>query len=262
MNQNKKLKSPPLVEALLEIKWELEDIGSGVLRDPGFDIAHLRFFEYVKEPFSYVEPLDTLKIPNEMTPHLVKYRYRVKEDGWPLVQLGPGVASLNFTKPYDWDTFLDHAKRLIPNLLQAYEGFDLQISSLLLRYINAEPFDFDECDTLEFVDTQLNTLFRPPVNMKTNYSNRIKGGSWSLQYELTKPLGTGILRFTTATRKEVKSIVWEQNVRSVDEEVPQPDGGENAEIVEWLRLAHDVIEDWFLQIVRGDLLTRYEGGEK
>ena len=260
MSQEKKLKFAPLVEALFEIKWVLKSTDQGGLIDPGFDVALLRFSECVKTRFKHVQPLDSLKIPKDMAPYLVRYRYRVEEDKWPLVQLGPGVASLNFTEPYDWDSFLTEARHLVPCILGAYEGFDLTLSSLLLRYINAEPFDFEEYDVLEFLATKLNTRFRPPVSEMASHPERIKECNWFLQYQLPEPCETGELRIATGMRGGERNIIWELNVRSTNQ-VPQPDGTQNKAIIEWLHLAHKVIEEWFFEIIDGDLLRKYQGGE-
>jgi uncharacterized protein (TIGR04255 family) len=262
MTERKKLQKPPLVEALLEIKWELQEIAPGVFRDPGFNVAHLRFYERVKTEFAFIEPLPTLQVPDELTAHVTKYRYRVAEGRWPLVQIGPGIAALNFTDPYDWETFLHHARKLIPDLLAAYEGYTLTFSSIMLRYINAEPFDYEENDLLLFMKERLNTEFKPPTSAESRFSKgQITGANWSIQYELIKPEGTGILRFSTGLSPSGnKSVVWEQIVQSTGTQVPQSDGKENTEIIRWLELAHDVSEQWFLGVVAGKLLEQYEGG--
>ena len=264
MTKHKTLESPPLVEALLEIKWDLQEITPGVFRDPGFSVAHLKFYEQVKADFGFIEPLPSLQVPDELTAYINKYRYRVGEGQWPLVQIGPGIATLNFTSPYDWESFLQRARKLIPDLLTAYEGFNLTFSSVLLRFINAEPFDYENQDLLKFMEENLNTKFYPPVGPQTTSTIRgIKGANWALQYELVQLQGTGVLRFSTGVGPEgTKSVIWEQLIQSTGDQVPQPDGKENAEIINWLRLAHDIIEEWFLSITKGKLLEKYTGGEK
>lgn len=264
MVRHEQLHNPPLVEALLEIKWELEQIASGVFRDPGFSVAHQRFYNQVKDRLGFIEALPTVQIPDELTAHINKYRYRVGENEWPLVQIGPGIATLNFTTPYNWGNFLENAKQLIPDLLKAYEDYPLTFSSLLLRYINAEPFDFETRDLLSFMQTSLNTQFQPPAGVAASqFKGGMKGANWTIQYELIRPQGIGTLKFSTgATPEGIRSVIWEQAVQSTGDQVPQPDDKNNTAIIEWLELAHEVIESWFLSIVNGELLQKYKGGSE
>jgi uncharacterized protein (TIGR04255 family) len=250
-----------LVEALLEVKWELDEIVPGVFRDPGFSVAHVRFYEQVKAEFPFIEPLPTLQVPDELTAHLAKYRYRVAQDKWPLVQIGPGVATLNFTEPYDWQSFLSHARKLFPALVSAYDGYRIQFSSLVLRYINAEPFDYEKEDVISFLRTHLNTEFRTPVERRF-LRQSARQASWSVQYGLSKPSGAGILRFSTGKNPQGnRTVIWEQVVESTGTQVPTSNQEDFTLIIRWLDEAHTVIEDWFLSVVEGRLLSKYQGGE-
>jgi len=51
-------------------------------------------------------PLPTAQIPDELSPCTIKYRFRKHKDGWPLIQVGPGISAINFTEKYDWESFL------------------------------------------------------------------------------------------------------------------------------------------------------------
>ncbi|MEW6580092.1 MAG: TIGR04255 family protein [Chloroflexota bacterium] len=263
MAERRKLQHPPLVEALLEVRWELDEIAPGVFRDPGFSVAHVRFYEQVKSEFPFIEPLPTLQVPDELTAHLAKYRYRVAQGQWPLVQIGPGVATLNFTEPYDWESFLSHARRLFPALVSAYDGYEMQFSSLMLRYINAEPFDYEKDDLVSFLRTHLNTEFQTPVEKRfLELRQRVRQVSWSAQYELSKPSGTGILRFATGKNPQGnRTVIWEQVVESTGAQMPASNREDFTMIIHWLDEAHAVVEDWFLCVVEGRLLSKYQGGE-
>lgn len=259
MAEHRQLKNPPLVEALFEIRWTLGQVAPDVFHDPGFGVAHVRFYDLVKHTFPFIEPLPSLQVPNELTPYIPKYRYRVDGNKWPLVQIGPGVASLNFTKPYTWRSFLEYAKKLIPNVLEAYKGHDLVFSSIMLRYINAEPFDYERADLLGFIEKNLHTTFYSPVKSGSLHAKSVEAVNWITQYKLTKPKGMGILRFSTGiSGEEIKSILWEQVVQAIGDQVPQPDNDKNSEIIQWLKSAHNVVEDWFFSIVGEALLKKYE----
>ena len=104
---NIKLNNPPLVEAWLEIRWKLEQFGPapGLLRDPAFPFALGILNSNIKNRFSFRTDLAASAAPQDMLPYVVRHKYRPEEDGWPIIQLGPGVATANFTSPYTWSDF-------------------------------------------------------------------------------------------------------------------------------------------------------------
>ena len=103
---SEQLEKKPLVEALLEVKWGLEGPPDGPQKDPVYPLFVGQLYALVKDSYSHVEKLPATSVPDEITPYIVKYRFRETENGWPLVQAGPGIASLNFTDSYKWDKFL------------------------------------------------------------------------------------------------------------------------------------------------------------
>ncbi|WP_367363325.1 TIGR04255 family protein [Mesotoga sp.] len=45
---------------------------------------------------------------------------RKEQESWPLVQLGPGIITLNATEDYSWDDFSYRIDRLIENFFESY----------------------------------------------------------------------------------------------------------------------------------------------
>ncbi len=116
------LENSPLVEALLEIKWKLNRIRPDTFEDPGHKWASGRLYDRVRERFGHIQELPASLVPEEMTPHTVRHQFRTEKNGWPLVQLGPGIATVNFTSPYSWDSFRETIEFFIPRLLDSYQG--------------------------------------------------------------------------------------------------------------------------------------------
>jgi len=45
------LKNAPLIEALLEIRWELTKVGPDAFRDPGYRLAIGRLYDRIRDRF-------------------------------------------------------------------------------------------------------------------------------------------------------------------------------------------------------------------
>jgi len=252
------LPNKPLVEALLEIRWELQKLpASPGPVDPGYPFAVGRLFELVRERYPFREELPVAQVPDALTPHVAKHRFRVSEDAWPLVQIGPGVASVNFTEGYTWEVFREAALEFVPQLASAYEGvYPLKPVSVLLRYINAVEFDYGRGDVLEFFREKLHTSFQLPEGI-TGFEHRSgfpEGLSFQLALPVGRPPGAAITRFSTGKRGEAPAVVWEHHVLSKKEGAPGLAEG----FREWLEQAHEVAERWFFTLVEGDLLAAFK----
>jgi len=101
-------KRAPLIEVIAEIHWNLKPLGSApeAKIDPYFDLFKEAFSEVIKDTLPFEERLVPIEIPVEFLsgqPHL---RFRSKQGGWPLVQIGPGVMTINIVPPYNgWVEF-------------------------------------------------------------------------------------------------------------------------------------------------------------
>ena len=100
------LKHAPLVEALLELRWELQQDGESLpARDPAYPLIVGLLYGQVKEGYPCIEALPQSRLPAEVIPFLPTHRFRIGASEWPLVQIGPGIATLNFTASYRWQRF-------------------------------------------------------------------------------------------------------------------------------------------------------------
>ena len=140
----------PLVEVISEVHWELKQLRSYPTAwiDPYFDLFKDQFLAASKDKLPFVEPLVPNEIPVEFVSNQPHLRLRPKENGWPLVQIGPGVLTVNVVPPYDgWvrhKSFLSWALELLWECYPLAEQ-TLRISQLHLRYVNV----FDDTFGLE-----------------------------------------------------------------------------------------------------------------
>ncbi len=262
---SKQLAHPPLVEALLEVKWNLKKVAPDTFQDPGFKWASGRLYDKIKKRFGYIKDLSAAMVPEELTPFAVRHQFRAQENGWPLVQLGPGIASINFTPPYSWIKFKDVVKFFIPNLVSAYSGvvtdqseYQLVLNSTILRYINAVELEWDSENVLDFLSSRLHTNYALPDNIvnSENIIGQPSNINSQIGYKISNPPGQILIRFSTGVVGQKKGLILELIFVSTGEDCPQIT--EINDFMNWLTAAHDVIEKSFFTLIDGELKNQFK----
>jgi uncharacterized protein (TIGR04255 family) len=80
------LKNKPLVEAIFEIRWELEKSNLGLI-DPNYKLIIGRIYDKLKAEYPYYEQLPTANIPDGIAEYITQHRFRTAENSWPLIQI-------------------------------------------------------------------------------------------------------------------------------------------------------------------------------
>lgn len=257
----RKLPNKPLVEAIAELRWELQQVGPDQFKDPGFPLLVGALYGLLRNSYSVAEELPTAQVPDEMLPYVVRYRFRRGKNSWPLVQVGPGIATLNFTKEYDWESFLAAALEFYDKLVEAHQvrsdHVKPKFTSIVLQFINAIPADPAQMDVLHFVSSKLHTSVTLPrgITESPSIAGGVTGFQLSLAYSLGSPKGIGAIRLSTGSQNEVPSLLWHLYVQSVELDVPQ----ERSAFKEWLEQAHTVVESWFFALIEGELEKQFGG---
>jgi uncharacterized protein (TIGR04255 family) len=264
-----KLKNSPLAEAWLEIRWHLDPIDPPqFMTDQGYPFILGPFYNSIKDRFPNKEELDASKAPQDFLPHVVRHRFRVSPDGWPILQLGPGVASVNFTPPYTWKEFRETALYLRSNLSDAYSEWRLDSQLITLRYRNVEPFPYSQKNFLNFLEDNLNTTISLPSKIPgyAGSTSNPTSANIVLTYDLTVPKGTGTLRLSTGVRTEkdpktdeertTEILMWQLEVSSGENNAPEIVIGKD--FANWLDAGHSVIHEWFFSMIEGSLRKTYE----
>lgn len=158
----KKLPFAPLQEVILEVKWDLTfDSQIGAFTDPDFQFALGKFHSGISNRFPVVKRKVPPDVPVSLLNHQTIYQFWKGENVWPVVQLGPGVVSINDTeKNYQWKgTFYPLVKEITEILYQAYNS-ELNFSGYSLRYIDVirvKDYNFNDWKT--FIEENLNFSF-------------------------------------------------------------------------------------------------------
>ena len=253
MTSTRKLPRKPLAEAIFEAHWLLKPGDAPEMqRDPHYKFLLGSLFSAVKEKYPHYEELPIASVPEEMAPHMVQHRFRSKPGGWPLIQLGPGVFTVNETEGYDWEVFERSINDGIHLLIDVYPvRQDLKFDVLTLRYINAVIIDPERDDLLNFLATKMGTSFSFPARIFERGIVRPKPLDITSQFVFPcdKPRGFLLLKFGMGRRAERPALVFELLFMSKKGDIPpMPDG-----FAEWARAAHGVVEDTFFELIAGDL---------
>ncbi len=261
------LGTSPLVEAWLDLRWQLQP-GSqeGFFLDPQFPLALGTFYQSVRERFGYQEPLKASTAPLEFLPHVVRYRFRPAPDEWPLLQLGPGVATVNFTRPpYSWTEFKEASLYLRAKLTDSYET-GLRPDRISLQYRNAVPCSYSSGELLRFLRSRLNTTIELPPHIPgpVGIPDTPVNMDMAFTYNLERPRGKGNIQFVTGTKRNetedreeigTEHLLFELRVMSQEDEVP--DYTDPSQFEDWLEAAHAVIHEWFFSLIAGPLFDEY-----
>jgi len=251
------LKNPPIVEAFVEIRWELKETTPLGKYDPHYQFLLGVFHNKIKSEYPHHEELPASKIPDDMSGHVVKHRFRTSEDDWPLVQIGPGIMTVNETKKYDtFDSFKPKAISAMNILFDSYpKREELNITTLRLRYINAHEFDFSAQKVQEFISNEMHIKTEIPNFFLVKNKIEELPISYSLKTSLRCNEPPGIVSFYVDTGHKLKkrAILWNHIFESTKEDIPNmPDNFE-----EWLQAAHDVIHIWFGGVIDGNLIAEF-----
>jgi uncharacterized protein (TIGR04255 family) len=254
----KELKNKPLVEAIFEVRWKLQGAPPGPLIDPHYKLLLGRLFDRFLNDYPEHEQLPTANIPDELVGYVVQHRFRVDTNKWPLVQVGPGVFSVNSTADYIWRDFRPRVVTALEKLYDAHPKVsDLKITNLILRYIDAEDFDYTSDSAFDFLRDKLKLNISLPVDLftGTDVENRPIGLLWQSSFKCQKPKGIVTIRFATGQKTNAPAIVWETTVESAGDDVPSiPTDFSN-----WIDAAHQITDDWFFKMIKGELERRFSG---
>lgn len=247
------LKNKPLVEAMFELRWGLNG-PPGVGVDPYYQMLIGQLSAAIKNDYPQWEQLPIAEVPQALAPYAPHYRFRVAQDRWPLVQLGPGLLTMNDTEGYEWETFFPRCMQVLEALFDVYPNAheNLHIFEVTLRYIDADVL-------LE--ETPLAFLKKMHVSVDVPDAlfsgGRIDGNNLGvgllLAYPSLQPKGLFQVSFNRGQKNEQDAVIWETQVTSRGADAPR----ELSTLKAWLQEAHVTTHDWFMRQIEGELMEKY-----
>lgn len=253
------LPNKPLVEAIFELRWAIDPAENGLQRDPGWSLLPGLYFAKMKEEYPFNNKLSAADLPEELASYTVRHQFRKAKDAWPLVQIGPGILTLNDTTGYTtWGDFRPRVEKAIQTLTEVYQG-ELRPIRAELWFINAIPYDVQKWTPSSFLRERLHISTTINADLKDGNSDP-SALNLNFTIPLTSPSGNGLLAFATGVIGGEQCIVWHLKVTT--ESIGLPELKDNGALVNWLDSAHSVIDQWFVQLAEGELLQQFKGATK
>lgn len=254
---NEKLINKPLIEAIFELRWELP-ITNGVQIDENYNFLIGLYYDKIKDIFPFKNTLPSIHAPLEAIPYIVQYQFRKDKNSWPLIQLGPGILTLNDTENYNWKgNFENNCVNAVNLFVQSYPDHNqFSVSELKLRYLNAIEFDFEKENILEYLEKKLKLQIKYPEMLfeDKNIQNNPYSFHNFFAFPVTNPRGAITFQFSRGQKNGKDAIIWDisfiskgADIRSIPENFDK-----------WLSDAHAVIEKCFFTFVEGDLLRSFK----
>lgn len=246
---------PPVIETIFEIRWELE---GG--RDPSYPMLYGSLYERLKKDFPVIEDLPSTQAHPETTPYIPRHRMRREKNGHPLVQIGPGILTINDSKHYSWGTFRKLILRAVTSVIELYphDAFPLNFIKTELRYVNGIRCDIARENPLSFLEEKLHIkLELDPQLFEGNFLHeRPNAVGCNLSYVLAKPMGHLAMAANLGQVDGKPAFIQQTLIQSFGEIVPSDIEG----LTPWLEEAHAAAEHCFATLCRGELMTRFGGG--
>lgn len=239
------------------MRWQLEEKAPEIRVDPHYKIMIGSLYETVKDEYPFHEELPTATMPDEISGYMVQHRFRKGKDLWPLIQIGPGIVTLNDTEGYVWEDFKVRISYLIDKLFTVYpEPSKLRVSRLLLRYIDAISFDYSTGDIFNFLGEKMkiNLNIHQGLFDGTGIVKKPLGIDMRLAFPSSTLRGQIHFRVARGKKEETDALILDTIFESVGEDAPKDAG----EIVSWAERAHEITDDWFFKLIEGELLGRFK----
>ena len=253
------LKHKPLVECIFEMKWLSGAAGGGKISiDPYNKLLVGCLYDRLKRTYPEHEQLQTASLPDQVVGQTVQHRFRAGQGKWPLVQIGPGILTVNDTEGYVWRDFRKRAFETVAALYAAHPNRkDVRIQSLVLRYIDAISFDYSKNNLLTFLKGKLHVAISLPDSLftDTGVNESPRYFDWQAAFDCVIPKGKMMVRLATGLKETDRVLVWETHISSENGDLPPMP----SELANWLEAAHGLTHDWFFKLIKGDLLRRFRG---
>lgn len=237
-----KLPNAPLIEVIFELRWivsahEMQEI----------QYIHGDLYPLVKEEYPYRETIQSFPLDFQII--APTHRFRRAENDYPLIQVGPGLLTVNTTDAsYFWDDYQSKVLSAVENLQRIYSFKETHQPRFVLQYIDLIKFDFENSDALTFLKDKLNISIENGF-YKTNAHTK------NLILVLGYENELGVINFNLNRGKNLKGeegIAIQTNITSKQGETKLVD------LKKWLHEAHELCSSSFKEMTKGALYGSFK----
>jgi len=199
----------------------------------------------LKNQYPVRESLPPVLLPVDQARGLVAHRFRVAAGQHPLVQVGPGVLTVNTTDAsYEWSEFEQRSLFVIEQFLKVYQSLNASLS-LNLLYLDFLPFDFQKNDIQAYLRSHLH------ISLEQSF---FQSQAPAKGIQLTLPFQTAHGHFTfsvqQANHNNQQGLMLQFSMR-------HNSPSELSAISAWLKEAHQVCSQAFKDMTKGELYNSF-----
>lgn len=239
-----RLPKAPLIEVIFELRWSITNT-SDLAK---FNYLHGDLYSLIKKDYPHREHLVPPDTPAALLLNNPIYRFRNEVNGYPLVQLGPGLLTVNTTDAkYFWQDYFQWCKSLISSFCEVYKPSNDEMFHTNLIYYDLFVFDLQKNDVIAFINENLNINLRQSFLETSRHPSKVAiGFNYETEY--------GQLDITLDTGKsmEEKGLVLKTQLTG-----PHTQLGSDT-IPLWLDEAHTFCSNLFKQMIHGNLYESFK----
>jgi uncharacterized protein (TIGR04255 family) len=240
-----KLPKAPLLEVIFEVIWAVktkQDLTK-------CEYLHGDLFARLSNTYPYREMLIPHEIPIEACVNTPAHRFRVGKDAYPLVQVGPGILTVNSNDDmYVWENYEKWCIDAYKNLSEIYNFTNTDQINFSLKYFDFFPFNFKDNDVnkylSDFFHIELNQTFLnetgTPSSVNVGFFYDIELGKISIRIikGINSKKQTGIIIDTSLSTK----------LNDPDIDI----------FSKWLNDAHDYVSKSFKTMTKGKMYDSFK----
>lgn len=244
-----KLLNAPLQEVIFEIRWNIEsknDLES-------FQFISGDIYSSLKGKYPFRKSINPPDIPLEILVNSPLYQFRTSENGYPLIQIGPGVLTFNSDdENYFWDKFYSKSIELADVFEKSFQGKESKKFRANLIYLDFFEFNFLDDDVFKY----LNNHFNLNINQTFLETNSLPN-SLNLSFNYATEFGNLTVHFRKGKQvqkstKELKEGIILQTHLGGEPMALSVDG-----ISKWLEESHNFCSGLFKKMTEGNLYNSF-----
>lgn len=239
-----KLPKAPLLEVIFEMRWQIKQKSD--LTKYQYLIGDL--YSTIKETYPVRESLAPPEVPTDILINNPVHRFRKGKNQYPLVQIGPGLLTLNTTdENYYWNDFYSWAETLNKEFFSVFPIESETFKSNLL-YLDFFKFDFKNQNVNDFINQSFN------ISINQGFMNET-GNPFHLDLGFFYETNLGNLSVTLKkgqNSKKEDGIVMQTSLHGKD----SMKSSDN--VLSWLNQAHEFSSYLFKEITKGELYNSFK----
>lgn len=239
-----KLPNAPLIEVIFELRWQIRQKSD--LTKYQYLIGDL--YSLIKNDYPIRESLAPPEFPTDVLINNPVHRFRTDKNTYPLVQIGPGVLTLNTTDDnYFWNDFFIWSETLMDRFFEVFpigsETFKPNLS-----YLDFFKFNFKSENAYDFVNKFFNLTFRQDfIKTTVNPSNLDIGYFYETELgNLSVTLKKG------QNAKKEEGLVMQTTLHGKDSMTKKDN------TLSWLDKAHSFSSELFKEITKENLYNSFK----